>query len=151
MLLETDAPYLAPHPFRGRRGAGTGARRGLRSGVAGLRGALRALVTDFTWVDGDRSSIRDRGLSVTVGGSPAPMRPAIVRVPDGRSRVPVHTDRRRHRRSERGRLTAQALVLALVVAGTTAFATLQKTVTIDVDGELSTVTAFGRTVDSSPS
>ena len=60
--------------------------------------------------------------------------------------MPVHTDRRRHRRSERGRLTAQALVLALVVAGTTAFATLQKTVTIDVDGELSTVTAFGRTV-----
>jgi len=38
-------------------------------------------------------------------------------------------------------------VLALVVAGTTAFATLQKTVTIDVDGELSTVTAFGRTVE----
>jgi len=61
--------------------------------------------------------------------------------------VPVHPDRRRHRRSERGRLTAQALVLALVVAGTTVFATLQKTVTIDVDGELATVSAFGRTVE----
>jgi len=52
----------------------------------------------------------------------------------------------RHRRSQRGRLAAQASVLALVVAGTTAFATLQKTVTLDVDGEQSTVSVFGRTV-----
>jgi uncharacterized protein YabE (DUF348 family) len=52
----------------------------------------------------------------------------------------------RHRRSQRGRLVAQASVLALVVAGTTAFATLQKTVTLDVDGEQSTVSVFGRTV-----
>ena len=53
----------------------------------------------------------------------------------------------RHRRSQRGRLAAQAAVLALVLAGTTAFATLQKTVTLDVDGELTTVSAFGRTVE----
>lgn len=53
----------------------------------------------------------------------------------------------RHRRSQRGRLAAQACVLALVLAGTTAFATLQKTVTLDVDGELTTVSAFGRTVE----
>lgn len=37
-------------------------------------------------------------------------------------------------------------MLAFVVAGTTAFASLHKTVTIDVDGEVSTVSAFGRTV-----
>ena len=37
-------------------------------------------------------------------------------------------------------------MLALVVAGTTAFATLHKTVTLDVDGEVATVSAFGRTV-----
>lgn len=53
----------------------------------------------------------------------------------------------RHRRSQRGRLAAQACVLALVIAGTTAFAALQKTVTLDVDGELTTVSAFGRTVE----
>lgn len=53
----------------------------------------------------------------------------------------------RHRRSQRGRVAAQAAVLALVLAGTTAFATLQKTVTLDVDGELTTVSAFGRTVE----
>jgi uncharacterized protein YabE (DUF348 family) len=52
----------------------------------------------------------------------------------------------RHQRSERRRLAAQAVVLALVVAGTTAFATLHKTVTLDVDGEVATVSAFGRTV-----
>ena len=34
----------------------------------------------------------------------------------------------------------------MVVGGTTAFATLHKTVTLDVDGEVSTVSAFGRTV-----
>lgn len=37
-------------------------------------------------------------------------------------------------------------MLALLVAGTTAFATLHKTVTLDVDGQVSTVSAFGRTV-----
>ena len=52
----------------------------------------------------------------------------------------------RHGRVERGRLAAQALVLAMLVSGTTAFATLHKTVTLDVDGELTTVSAFGRTV-----
>lgn len=50
------------------------------------------------------------------------------------------------RRGERGRSVAQALVLALVVAGTTAFAALHKTVTLDVDGRVSVVSAFGRTV-----
>jgi uncharacterized protein YabE (DUF348 family) len=46
----------------------------------------------------------------------------------------------------RGRLAAQALVLALVVAATGAFALMHKTVTLDVDGSASTVSAFGRTV-----
>lgn len=40
----------------------------------------------------------------------------------------------------------QAFVLALVVAGTSAFTVLHKTVTVEVDGERSTVSAFGRTV-----
>ena len=65
---------------------------------------------------------------------------------DVRSQVSTRAQGR-HRGSQRGRLAAQASVLALIVAGTTAFATLQKTVTLDVDGELSTVSAFGRTVE----
>lgn len=48
--------------------------------------------------------------------------------------------------SERARLVAQSLVLVLVVAGTSAFSLLHKTVTVDVDGERSSVSAFGRTV-----
>ncbi len=52
----------------------------------------------------------------------------------------------RPRRVERGRLAAQALVLAILVSGTTAFATLHKTVTLDVDGQLRSVSVFGRTV-----
>lgn len=51
------------------------------------------------------------------------------------------------RRGERIRLAAQASVLALVLGGTAAFASLHKTVTLDVDGELTTVSAFGRTVE----
>ncbi len=38
------------------------------------------------------------------------------------------------------------MVLALLVGGTTAFATLRKDVTLDVDGQLQSVSAFGRTV-----
>ncbi len=38
------------------------------------------------------------------------------------------------------------MVLVLVVAGTSAFAVLHKTVTLDVDGTRTTVSAFGRTV-----
>lgn len=38
-------------------------------------------------------------------------------------------------------------MLALVVAGTTAFAALHKSVTLDVNGSVTTVTAFGRTVE----
>lgn len=49
--------------------------------------------------------------------------------------------------AERGRLAAQAVVLAMVVGGTSAFAVLHKTVTLDVDGEVTTVSAFGRTVE----
>ncbi len=44
------------------------------------------------------------------------------------------------------RLGAQALVLALVAGGTSAFAVLHKTVTVDVDGQSVEVSAFGRTV-----
>lgn len=47
----------------------------------------------------------------------------------------------------RGRVAAQAVVLALVVGGTSAFSVLHKTVTLDVDGEVSTVAAYGRTVE----
>ena len=59
--------------------------------------------------------------------------------------------RRAHRappsaRENWARLVAQALVLALVVAGSTAFATLHKTVTLDVDGSVTSISAFGRTV-----
>lgn len=46
-----------------------------------------------------------------------------------------------------GRLAAQGLVLALVAGGTSAFAVLHKTVTVDVDGRSVAVSAFGRTVD----
>lgn len=49
-------------------------------------------------------------------------------------------------RGERRRFAAQCVVLALVVAGTTAFATLNKTVILDVDGAVTSVSAFGRTV-----
>lgn len=44
------------------------------------------------------------------------------------------------------RLGAQAVVLALVVGGTSAFAVLHKSVTVDVDGVDVEVSAFGRTV-----
>ena len=47
----------------------------------------------------------------------------------------------------RGRLAAQALVLALVVGGTSAFAMLHKTVTLDVDGTTTAFSGFGRTVE----
>jgi len=48
--------------------------------------------------------------------------------------------------SRTARLGAQALVLALVAGGTSAFAVLHKTVTVDVDGQTLEVSAFGRTV-----
>ncbi|HEY3437159.1 MAG TPA: ubiquitin-like domain-containing protein [Actinotalea sp.] len=50
------------------------------------------------------------------------------------------------RREGQARLVAQALVLCLVVAATSAFAALHKTVTVDVDGLTSTSPGFGRTV-----
>lgn len=46
-----------------------------------------------------------------------------------------------------GRLAAQGIVLALVAGGTSAFAVMHKSVTVDVDGRSVAVTAFGRTVD----
>lgn len=65
---------------------------------------------------------------------------------------PTRARRRAHRaprsaREIRARIVGQALVLALVVAGTTSFATLHKTITLDVDGSVTTVSAFGRTVN----
>ncbi|MCL3861266.1 ubiquitin-like domain-containing protein [Actinotalea sp. K2] len=60
--------------------------------------------------------------------------------------LPTTSARTAGRWSERARLAAQALVLALVVSGTSAFAVLHKTVTLDVDGTTTTVSAFGRTV-----
>lgn len=52
------------------------------------------------------------------------------------------------RRSRRpARLLAQALILATVVGGTTAFTTLHKTVTVEVDGVAHEVAGFSRTVD----
>lgn len=44
------------------------------------------------------------------------------------------------------RLAAQGLVLALVAGGTSAFAVMHKSVTVDVDGHDVHVTAFGKTV-----
>jgi len=44
------------------------------------------------------------------------------------------------------RLAAQGVVLALVAGGTSAFAVLHKSVTVDVDGSPVEVTAYGRTV-----
>ncbi|HEY8720317.1 ubiquitin-like domain-containing protein [Pengzhenrongella sp.] len=44
------------------------------------------------------------------------------------------------------RLAAQGLVLVMVTGGTSAFAIMHKTVTVDVDGKDVHVTAFGRTV-----
>ncbi len=44
------------------------------------------------------------------------------------------------------RIAARTLVLVLVLAGTTAFAAAHKSVTLDVDGSVRSVTAFGRTV-----
>jgi len=64
--------------------------------------------------------------------------------PDTRAGRRAHRARPAH--ETWGRLVAQTLVLALVVAGTTAFATLHKTVTLDVDGSVTSVPAFGRTV-----
>ncbi|MCU1432657.1 MAG: hypothetical protein JWP95_1762 [Actinotalea sp.] len=55
-------------------------------------------------------------------------------------------DQRMHWFVARGRLAAQALVLALVVGATSAFALLHKTVTLDVDGTTTTFSGFGRTV-----
>ena len=75
------------------------------------------------------------------------------------ARTPGETGARRSRRAPVGsahdqvrpgprlRLAAQAAVLAVVVAGTSAFTLLHKTVTLDVDGQRSTISAFGRTVD----
>jgi len=45
-----------------------------------------------------------------------------------------------------GRLVAQALVLAAVVAGSSGFAALHKQVVLEVDGSRTSVSAFGRTV-----
>ncbi len=45
-----------------------------------------------------------------------------------------------------GRLVAQALVLAAVVAGTSGFTALHKQVVLEVDGSRTSVSAFGRTV-----
>jgi uncharacterized protein YabE (DUF348 family) len=55
---------------------------------------------------------------------------------------------RAHRRAagRLARVSAQALVLALVAASTTAFAVLHKRVEVDVDGTTVQVDAFGRTV-----
>ncbi|WP_245861922.1 ubiquitin-like domain-containing protein [Sanguibacter antarcticus] len=45
------------------------------------------------------------------------------------------------------RLVAQTVILATIVSGTTAFTTLHKSVTLEVNGDVRTVSVFGRTVD----
>lgn len=77
------------------------------------------------------------------------MRWAVACAPDGRTLVPAapSTDRLTSWLRARGRLLAQALVLTLVVGGTSAFALLHKTVSLDVDGTVTTVSVFGRTVE----
>lgn len=49
-------------------------------------------------------------------------------------------------RTRAARTAAQAVVLALVAGGTTAFASMHKDVTVEVDGETFQVQTFGRTV-----
>lgn len=49
-------------------------------------------------------------------------------------------------RARAARATAQAVVLAVVAGGTSAFAAMHKDVTVDVDGRQVQVQAFGRTV-----
>ena len=68
--------------------------------------------------------------------------------PEGRTAVTRGPEHRAHSRAvgRIARVTAQALVLALVAASTTAFAVLHKRVDVDVDGTTVTVDAFGRTV-----
>lgn len=62
------------------------------------------------------------------------------------------TRRARRARRSRGpaplpvRIAVRSLVLVLVLTGTTAFAAAYKRVTLDVDGSVRTVSAFGRTV-----
>ena len=73
--------------------------------------------------------------------------PPTVMSADVRSHVTGRRAATRDPRGQRIRLAAQASVLALVIGGTTAFATLHKTVTLDVDGTVTTVSAFGRTVE----
>ena len=63
-----------------------------------------------------------------------------------RERAALRAEQSTPHLSARGRLIGQGLVLALVVTGTSAFAVLHKTVTLDVDGSVTTVSAFGRTV-----
>ena len=46
------------------------------------------------------------------------------------------------------RRAVQGAVLVALVAGTTAFTSMHKTITIEVDGDVRTVTAFGTTVDA---
>ena len=63
----------------------------------------------------------------------------------GRARSARLPHRRRHRSERVGRLAAQGLILALVTGGTSAFAVMHKSVTVDVDGRQIEVSAFGRT------
>ena len=68
--------------------------------------------------------------------------------PDGRTSVTQAAPPRAQRRAvgRLARIAAQALVLALVAASTTAFAVLHKRVEVNVDGTTLQVDAFGRTV-----
>lgn len=82
---------------------------------------------------------------------PSPSNGAPVRLPlspPRRRRSRAHGRRRAARPARPARFTvaAQAFVLALVIAGTAAFATLDKTVTLEVDGRTTTVDVVARTV-----
>jgi resuscitation-promoting factor RpfB len=97
-----------------------------------------------------------RVLSVTVGRAAAPRRrrhpPSVARTvlslpPTDGADVRLTSPGDQERWSVAGRTAAQATVLALVVGATTAFSALHKTVTVEVDGQVSTVSAFGRTVE----
>lgn len=66
--------------------------------------------------------------------------------PDRHLRRHRAADETRTPRSRALRLGAQAVALALVAAGTTAFAGLHKNVTVEVNGTAVEVSAFGRTV-----
>lgn len=86
----------------------------------------------------------DESVPTAVDATPLPARAGDADRPHGECHRHAASARRPMFRPTR--IAAQALVLGLVVTGTSAFAALHKTVEIEVDGSSLQVSAFGRTV-----